>query len=405
MSMLLEGIRILDWTVWQQGPVATALLGDLGAEVIKIEDRAGRDPGRGLQRARGISTLLAGGRNFYFEYNNHNKKSLALDLKKEKGREIIYRLVKKADVFVQNFRKGVATRLGMDYATLSQYNPKIIYATASGYGLKGPDSEKPAMDYQGLARSGIMTAIGEPEMPPLGMAGGITDQMGAIMLAYGVLAALLARERLGIGQEVDVSHLGSMVTLQGLNVAASLLVGKVLPRMPRAQADNPLWNHYQCKDGRWIALAHLQADKYWGDFCRALGIEELEKDSRFENMTKREENSQELISILDKTFATRTYEEWEKILQEKGDFIFAKIQEVSDLASDPQVVENEYITDFNHPVLGKIKMVGSAVRYSRTPATIRLPAPELGEHTNEVLREMGEYSEEEITQLRKEGVI
>jgi formyl-CoA transferase len=405
MSTPLEGIRILDWTVWQQGPVATALLGDLGAEVIKIEDKAGGDPGRGLQRARGISTLLPGGRNFYFEYNNHNKKSIALDLKKEKGREVIYRLVKKADVFVQNFRKGVATRLGVDYATLSQYNTQIIYATASGYGPKGPDSEKPAMDYQGLARSGIMTAIGEPEMPPLGMAGGIADQMGAIMLAYGVLAALLARERLGIGQEVDVSHLGSMVTLQGLNVAASLLVGKVLPRLPRAKADNPLWNHYRCKDGKWIALAHLQADKYWGDFCRALGIEELERDPRFENMTQREENSQELISILDKKFATKTYAEWEKILREQGDFIFTKIQEVSDLASDPQVIENEYVVDYDHPALGKIKMVGSAVRYSKTPTTIRLPAPELGEHTREILSQLGEYSDTEIAQLEKEGVI
>src|SRR4030042_852480 len=161
MSMLLEGIRVLDWTIWQQGPVATALLGDLGAEVIKIEDRTGGDPGRGIRRVRGISAVLPSGRNFYFENNNHNKKSITVDLKKEKGKEIIYRLVKESDVFVQNFRKGVAARMGFGYDTLSQYNPKLIYATASGYGPKGPDSGRTAMDLQGLARSAMLHTLGE----------------------------------------------------------------------------------------------------------------------------------------------------------------------------------------------------------------------------------------------------
>ena len=403
--MPLEGIRVLDWTIWQQGPVATALLGDLGAEVIKIEDRVGGDPGRGVRRARGISTLLPGGKNFYFEYTNHNKKSITVDLKKEKGREIIYRLVKNSDVFVQNFRKGVASRMSMDYESLSQYNPKLIYATASGYGQMGPDSSRTAMDLQGQARSGIMNTIGEPDMPPLSMVGGIADQMGAIMLAYGVLVALLARERLGIGQELDASHLGSMVTLQGLNVAASLLLGRELPRESRVKADNPLWNRYQCKDGRWICLAHMQSDRYWAGLCEALGREELKKDPRFENMDKRAENCQELISIFDKVFATKAYEEWDRILQEKGDFIYTKVQHVSDLSSDPQVLENEYIVDFNHPALGEIKMVGSPIRFSKTPGTIRYPAPEFGEHTEEVLSEIGGYTWEEIGQLREEEVI
>ena len=405
MSMALEGIRILDWTIWQQGPIATALLADLGAEVIKIEDRMGGDPGRGVRRARGLSASLPGGRNFYFEYTNHNKKSISVDLKKEKGKEVIYRLVKNSDIFVQNFRKGVASRMSMDYETLSQYNPKLIYATASGYGQRGPDSSRTAMDLQGLARSGIMNTLGEPDMPPLTMIGGIADQMGAIMVAYGLLAALVARERLGIGQEIDASHLGSMVTLQGLNVAASLLLGKEMPRESRIKTDNPLWNRYECKDGRWICLAHMQSDRFWPGFCEALGRKDLEKDPRFENMDKRAENCQELISILDEVFATKTYDEWDRVLQEKGDFIYTKIQTVSDLSSDPQVLENEYIVDFNHPVLGEIKMVGSPIRFSKTPGTIRLPAPEFGEHTEEVLTEIGGYTWEEIGQLREEEVI
>lgn len=405
MSMVLEGIRVLDWTLWQQGPIATALLGDLGAEVIKIEDRTGGDPGRGVKRARGLPAVLPGGRNFYFEYTNHNKKGISVDMKKEKGKEIIYRLVKKSDVFVQNFRKGVAPRMNMGYDTLSKYNPKLVYANASGYGMKGPDSAKTAMDLQGLARSGIMNTMGEPDMPPLAIIGGIADQMGAIMLAYGVLAALLARERLGIGQEIDASHLGSMITLQGLNVSRSLLLGKEMPRESRAKTDNPLWNRYQCKDGRWITFAHMQSDRFWPGFCEVLGRKDLEKDPRFENMDKRAQNCQELISIFDKVFATKTYDEWDKILQEKGDFIYAKIQTVDDLSSDPQALENEYITNFKHPTLGDVKMVGFPIRFSKTPCSIRLPSPELGEHTEEVLNEICGYTWKEIGQLREEEVI
>lgn len=405
MSMVLEGIRVLDWTIWQQGPIASALLADLGAEVIKIEDRMGGDPGRGMKRVRGISAVLPGDRNFYFEYTNHNKKSITIDLKKEKGKEIIYRLVKKSDVFVQNFRKGVAARMGVDYETLSKHNPKLIYATGSGYGSKGPDSARTAMDLQGQARSGIMNAIGEPDMPPLSMAGGLADQMGGIMVSYGVLAALLARERFGIGQEIDASHMGSMVNLQGLNVAASLLVGKELPRESRVKVANPLWNYYECKGGTWVVLAHLQSDRYWPTLCEALGIEEVINDPRFAGMDKRSENSQELISIFDKAFATKTYEEWDRIFQEKGDFIYTKIQHITDLASDPQVLENDYIVDFDHPVLGKTKIVGFPVKFSKTPAAIKLPAPMLSEHTEMVLNEIGGYTWEEISQLREEEVI
>src|SRR5712691_4680100 len=211
MNRPLDGVRILDWTIWQQGPVATMMLGDLGAEVIKLEERVGGDPGRGVMSVAGVLIGTSEGHNFYFEANNRHKKSLTLDLKKPEAKEIVYKLVEKSDVFAQNFRKGVAARLGLDYQTLSQYNPKLIYASASGYGPEGPDSGEPSFDYMGLARSGIMNAVGEPDMDPQSITGGIADQMGAIMLAYGVMTALVVRERYGIGQEVDTSHLGSMM--------------------------------------------------------------------------------------------------------------------------------------------------------------------------------------------------
>ncbi len=201
MAGPLDGIRVLDWTIWQQGPVCSLMLGDMGADVIKIEELESGDPGRHLFGIGGKSL----GQDFYFEANNRNKRSIALNLKTEAGQAIVQELVAKSDVFVQNFRKGVAGRLGLGYDTFKEINPKLIYASATGYGPNGPDSAEPSFDHLGIARSGIMKAAGEPDMPPLAIAGGIADQMGAVMLAYGVMAALLARERTGIGQEVNAS--------------------------------------------------------------------------------------------------------------------------------------------------------------------------------------------------------
>jgi len=405
MTAPLEGIRVLDWTQWQMGTVATAMLADLGAEVIHIEDRERGDPGRGLKTARGLLLDLPGGKNAYFEYNNHNKKGIAIDLKRTEGKEIIYRLVKNADVFVHNFRQQVPERLGLGYATLSQYNPKLIYAALSGYGPKGTEAQEPAFDYLGLARSGIMTIAGEPDRPPSGFAGGIADQMGAIMAAYGILAALLARERLGVGQKIDVSHLGSMIALQGLAIALTLFLGKEMSREDRRKVANPLWNHYHCADGNWLVLGMLQPDRQWPSLCKALGIERLEKDPRFENMERRRENSEELISMMDKIFITKSSQEWMEILKKAGDIICTPVQTISDLTNDPQAWANEYLVELNHKVLGPTKTMGIPIQFSKTPGQIKPEAPELGEHTEEVLIQVGGYTWEEITALKQEEVI
>ncbi len=403
MPMPLEGIRVIDWTIWQQGPVASAMLGDLGAEVIKIEERHRGDPGRGMLKMSGID--LADRPNFYFEANNRNKRSVAVDLKKPEGVEIVRELVQLSDVFVQNFRQGVAERLGLGAAELRHRNPMLIYASATGYGAAGPESGEPSFDYLGQARSGIMLAAGEPEMPPLAIAGGIADQMGAIMLAYGVLAALYARQRFGIGQEVGASHLGSMTWLQGLSVAARLMMGMAIPRQPRDAAANPLWNHYRCSDGRWLALGMLQPDRYWKDLCGALGRPELAEDERFSTMTMRAGNARQCVAALDEIFATRPCAEWIEVLRRGGDFIFTHVNSVDDLPEDPQVQANEYVTEFAHPAYGPVKVVGMPVRLSETPGQIRLPAPEFGQHTEEVLAELLGYSWEKIDALRAAEVI
>jgi len=403
MPMPLERIRVIDWTIWQQGPVASVMLGDLGADVIKVEERVGGDPGRGILKAQGLD--LRDRPNFYFEANNRNKRSLTVDLKHPAGVAIVQRLAERADVFVQNFRKGVAGRLGLDAATLRARNPRLVYASASGYGPEGPESGAPSFDYLGLARSGIMYSCGEPDDEPLAIAGGIADQMGAIMLAYGVVTALLARERTGRGQEVDASHLGSMAWLQGLGLSARLMLGRALPRQPRRFATNPLWNHYRCGDDRWLALSMLQPDRYWEPFCAVLEIPEAAADPRFKTMLDRMMNAGECIALLDEVFARRPRAEWLRRLASGGDFIYSIINSVDDLPDDPQMQANGYVTAFEHPAFGPTQVVGLPVRLSETPGSIRLPAPEFGQHTEEILTEVLGYSWEEIGRLREEEVI
>ncbi|MGA2463214.1 MAG: CoA transferase [Thermodesulfobacteriota bacterium] len=400
----LEGIKVVECGIWQMGPSAGAFLGDLGAEVIKIEERGKGDPGRGIKWIRGIPVELPQGRSWYFEYNNRNKRSLTLDLKKPKGREILFKLIEGTDVFIQNFRLGVATKLGIDYGILSKHNPKLIYASATGFGSKGPDAKDPAFDYLGQARSGMMTIAGEPDSPPVVYGAGIADQIGAIMLAFGILAALVTRERVGFGQEIEVSHLGSGIHLLGLDVFGTIVSGHAPPRVSRKKAYNPLWNIYQCGDQKWIALAMLQPDRYWSIFCQALHLNHLVEDPRFKDMEARRKNCEELITILDAVFLKKSCAEWLKILKNAVDIICSPVNTLEDLITDSQVLENEYIAEFDHPALGKIKTVGMPVKFSKSPGRLRLPAPEFGQHTEEILLEKG-YDWEDIIRLRDEEII
>ncbi|MAE94657.1 MAG: carnitine dehydratase [Deltaproteobacteria bacterium] len=404
MPMPLEGLLVLDWTIWQQGPVCSAMLGDLGADVIKIEQAGSGDPGRYLAAVAGQKG--EGRPNWYFEANNRNKKSITLDLKQPDALQVVYDLTSKADIFVQNFRFGVAERLGVGYDTLREINPQLIYASVTGYGPEGPDRAEPSFDHLGLARSGIMNATGEPDMPPLGIAGGIADQMGAVMMAYGILAALMARERHGVGQAVDASHLGSMMWLQGLSLGMLTMTGGAIPRTFRARAFNPLWNHYACGDGKWLALAMLQPDRYWADFARAIGREELVDDERFATMEARAGHTEACVTIIDEALASAPRDEWVRRLKESpGDFIFTIVNDIEDLVDDPQVKANDYIVDVEHPQFGTTAMVGLPVRLRETPGSIRNTAPELGQHTEEILMEVLGYEWDRISELRDKKVL
>lgn len=394
MVRALEGIKILDATIFQHGPGATCILGYHGAEVIKLEDTKGGDPGRLFQVGFGIEKA---GMNTYFEALNRGKKSIAVDLKTPEGREVVYRLVKHMDVFVHNFRTGVAERLGVDFETLKQHNPQLVYAWATGWGPVGPDKDKPSLDLAGQARGGIMTVAGEPDIP--GQIPGVADQTGAFILAQGIMLALIARLRHGVGQMVTTSHLGSQVALMHLFVTGHSFSGGVPRQLTRTKARNPLWNTYRCADDRWVALSMSQGDRYWEPFCRAVGRTEWIDDPRFKSARDRGEHRDEIIPLMDEMFAQHPRDRWMREF-EKEDLIYAPIQSYPEVVQDPQVLLNGYVVERDYPDKGARKIVGAPVQLSETPADIRVPAPDLGEHTDEVLQKYGGYTQDEIMDLR-----
>ncbi len=253
----LDGIRVIDWTMWQFGPVSTMMLADLGAEVIKVESLDG-DHGRQFAKVSGVgSNEFDRLSSYYFECLNRQKYGIAVNLKHERGREIMHRLAEKSDVFVQNFRQGVAERLGLGYEDLREVNPRIVYGSATGYGPNGPDSHKPAFALTGEARSGSMWWSGPDDHTPYNLHG-VADQIAGIMLSYGVLGGLMYRERFGVGQKVDASHLGSMMWLAGMRDGVGLLAGREMKRQHRSQMGSVLWNSYPTGDGKWIAFSMSQ---------------------------------------------------------------------------------------------------------------------------------------------------
>ena len=398
----LAGITVLDWTQWQMGPVAGTMLADFGADVIHIEHYITGDPGRGLTTNE--FTDLPHGKHSYFEVNNRGKRGITLNLANEAGQKVLYRLVKKADVFLHNYRPGIPEKLHVDYETLKKINPKLIYASASGFGEKGPDAGEGAMDMVGMARAGASTLLGDEDNPNLPHYGGLADQVGAVFTAYGILAALVARERTGVGQKVETSLLGSLIFWQGLMLGKGYYLNKPTVQQKRKSAKNALWNYYKTKDGKWIVLTMLQSQRHWPHMCKALGLEDLIDDPRFNDAVIREKNCAELITYYDKAFLNKTATEWDNIF--RGiDVISMPVSSMNDLHNDPQVIANDYIINYNHQVLGPIKVVGLPVKLSETPGEVVAEAPEFGQHTEEVLIELGGYTWDEITELRDKKAI
>lgn len=400
----LKGVRVLDWTMWQFGPVASSMLGDMGADVIKIEALDG-DVGRNVSSIESAQAGMSGGRNAYFETCNRNKRGIAVNLKTAEGRKVVHKLVESADVFIQNFRKGVAERLEMDYETLKKINPKIVYGSASGFGPEGPDAAQPSLDACGQARAGLMMSATPPwAKHPISVRGAPSDQIGGITLCLGIVSALWARESQGVGQKVEVSHMSSTMFLQGLAVGMDLLIGQHMPSLDRGSIRNFMYNIYLCKGERWLRISNPQPERYWKPFVEALGLTETLENSGIEGAETGTAGSPELLKLIEDTFATKTYEEWDAIFRTYG-FIYAKIQSIEELKDDPQVIANDYITNFDHPDLGSIKVCNFPVAFSETATSIRRGAPELGQDTEAILIDELGYDWDDIGQLQEAGAI
>jgi crotonobetainyl-CoA:carnitine CoA-transferase CaiB-like acyl-CoA transferase len=403
MQRPLEGIRVLECGVYHAGPGGPAILGDLGAEVIKIEQPGLGDPIRQSKKIGSIEYEIPGDRTIFCEGSNRSKKSITLDVKTDKGQEILHRLVRQSDVFLTNVRRPAIERMKISYAALREVNPKLIYASVSAFGAKGPDKDVGGFDYQGQARSGLMYSMGEIGMPPMVSQFGIIDQATAIMGSHQIITALFMRERTGIGQEVHVSILSAAMYLLYFNVLIANMAGFEVPRHRRA-TENPMRNHYQCGDGRWLMMTLTPPARFWGPLCRALGRPELENDPRFDTDDKRSERAAELVALFDEIFAKRPRDEWLEIFRDY-DLFSCAVNKLLDLASDPQVIANDYLVDLEHPTLGTVKVPGYPCHFSESWAQTISAAPDLGEHTDAVLTELCGYTADDIEELRKAGVV
>ena len=399
--MILSGTKVVEVSSWAAVPSCGVWLAEFGADVIRVEPIDG-DPVRGVAQIGGFIPLSDF--NWAWELWNRSKRGIAVDLRQEQGRDIIHKLVAQADVFLTNLLPHIAERNRLDYETLRQLNPHLIYANITGYGLKGPGSGWHSFDEIAFwARSGIMSTLGDPDESLVPLRGAMGDHTASTSLLAGIALALYARERTGTGQQVDVSLLGCGCFVAGVDLQATLSTGEEIPRTSRKTADNPLYNFYQCKDGKWVQLVMFQSDRYWSGLCRALAREDLEHDSRFDSHRKRIENNKELILILDEMIATRTQGEWTPIFHENG-LVWGPIQTMTEVVRDPCVLDNNYIVEYEHFSRGKLKGVGCPIQLSQNPTKLPHGAPEHSQHTEEVLLELG-YNWDDISKLKEKKVI
>ena len=392
MPAPLDGIKIIDFTRFQNGPHATVMLSDMGAQVIKVERPGEGDPGRALGRAED-------GFCAYFEALDRGKQSITVDLATAEGAEIVRALLKDADVLTENFKPGLLDGLGFGYEAIHELNPQLIYAVNSGFGPRGEWAPRGSFDIVAQGMSGAMIGqAGGPGNEPVQISWGLADQVGSMVFAYGIMAAIVARERQGVGQKVDVSQMGAMATLQSLSLQRYLhteveTTGKYL---------NPAFAAYQCSDDEWLTIGVL-TPKHWPLMCIAIGREDLITDERSADAFARRDNAAWLRDELAASFRRGTRQQWLDAMVEQ-DAPCGPVYTYAQVAEDRQFWENGYLAKVDHPNFPGHRAVGIPVELSETPGAIHGPAPELGQHTEETLLELG-YDWERITALRDAGAI
>jgi formyl-CoA transferase len=395
-EMPLSGIRVLDLSRILAGPYCTMILGDQGAEVIKVER-----PGAG-DDTRTWGPPFAGGESAYYLCCNRNKKSIAIDLKNPRGVELVRELAAVSDVLVENFTPGLMTRFGLGYEALREVNPRMVYCSITAYGQDGPYRDRPGYDMVLSAVGGLMGITGERGGDPVKVGVAITDVLTGVYTSGAITAALLWRERSGRGQYIDSSLFDVQISALA-NIASNYLVaGKEAQRWGTEHESIVPYQVFHTRD-RPIAIA-VANRKLWISFCRVIGKEEWIDDPRFESNPKRVENRDVILPLIAEVMAGKTCDEWVDLLV--GAYIpCGPVNDMRGLFSDPQVAHRGMAVEIGHPTIGTLRLTGLPIRFSETAGTIRLPPPLLGEHTEELLADVLGYSREKIEDLRRQGAI
>jgi crotonobetainyl-CoA:carnitine CoA-transferase CaiB-like acyl-CoA transferase len=402
MGQVLSGVRVVEVAQWWFVPAAGAVLADWGADVIKVEHPVTGDPQRGLVTSGLVPST--GGVNFMIEQPNRGKRSVGLDLATPGGRELLYRLVESADVFLTNFLPAARRRLEIDVEHIRRVNPRIVYVRGHGQGATGPDAERGGYDAASFwCRGGIANALTPAgAAAPIMQRAAFGDSMGGMTLAGGIAAALFRRERTGEAPLVDVSLLGTAMWIMAPDIVATKLLGFDLPGFDRTQSPNPIVNSYRTKDGRWLFLNMLQPDRFWADLCTHLGRPDLITDARFADGRVRFENRAACVQELDAVFAERTLDEWRRVLADV-EGVWAPMQSARELPADPQAIANGYLPEVRTADDRVFTLVASPVQFDgRTPTLT--PAPDLGQHTEEVLLALG-LTWEDLARHKEAGAI
>ncbi len=400
MNGPMDGIKVVEMGVWVAGPSCAAMLCDWGADVVKIEPPTG-DPFRGLfANALGAAVPI----NPPFEIDNRGKRSIALNLENEEGRTIAQRLLDEADVFVSNMRPRMLDQFGMGYEQVNARNPRIIYCQLSGYGPDSPEANRAAYDIGAFwARAGVAMSLTAEGQPIPQQRGGMGDHMTGLSGAAGVAAALFARERTGAGQRISTSLVRNGIYMMGWDYALEMRMGVKTRPYDRQHPPNPILNCFRTKDGRWMWLLLLQGDRHWPDILRALGREDLASDERWSNITARRVNATSLVDVLDEEFEKRTLDEWGPILDRENVW-YAPVNTITQALSDPAAQASGAFVEVHGDDGVAVPTVNTPIDFYGTPGAPHGLPPELGQHTEEILLELG-MDWDRIIELKDAGAI